>query len=1086
MTSTVQSSHIAHTAPMASNEKELITPDLVHDHDSLTSKSDHYERINETGNFAEAYYGSALPPSPPSSSHSSNVAETHQKQYAEEIKPNTTQLPPLRPAYLYLEGEEADPPLHPTDDIKGVPVFTPTWEEFKDFYSYCSRIDEWGMHSGIVKIIPPKEWLDALPRLDGRQGVSSDKAGERFTESNRLSQVRIKNSIEQIFTSAGAGVWRQSNVVHPARIVNPKQWSDICANESYRGPEMKRMKEVARRKQDDVEEDGVRTRSGRGRGTAGSQPGPSKQPKIPTKRKSGRTEIEEPLEENTNADVTSTTRETRFSPRKASSPEKVATSISNKQKMADRTTQEEWNLFDYINDWCKEAGEEAVPQDWAMDVCKAIEKEYWRGLNYGKPPMYGADLSGTLFTDETKEWNIGKLDNILTRLRLKRRLPGVTTPYLYFGMWRATFAWHVEDMDLYSINYIHFGAPKQWYSIRQADKQRFELAMACAFPADSSRCRHFMRHKSYLASPGFIESAAGRIKPLRLVQKAQEIVLTYPYGYHSGYNLGFNCAESVNFALERWLDIGRKATYCECTDDTVKMDVDAMLDESREMEELDRKRKEREERRFAEDGMMQTDEEKAEARKLRERERRKRRKDERDRLIALGLSPSQQDVEEEEEDAPQAKKQKIESFPCEFCPSTSKDDLIVIPNAKSKDDQVKRAHRLCASFLPETWIATNSKSVKGVPRAPKEIVMGYEGIPKARWSLKCQNCKEAQFSKRGAKVQCTYGRCSRTSHVSCALKEGSGWLLDVLPESEADEIEGRTKPAVTAKGSKGLKVKKSSKIDNSKEEDDEVEQFINGHDARDSSSIVEDEQEDDKDPRMVMMCKVHNPYERERELSYKVDILRVCLEALIPSQKICVRTQTGLWETLLQRYEQAPNSEKHKFDEGDVILMDGSRVKGAKVVFDPETMRLAEDVVWYRDESDYMRDKGQIKAATSMVEDSKRSQAELQKYMHTLYQGPASIGQEAVKPADRDLRAAEIERKRREHEQQQQQQSATQLPIPSLHVETFERNGTPVVPSQPEGEVHLQINHPHTIAGMDRLLLAAQLDSNHGGNLTSS
>lgn len=43
-------------------------------------------------------------------------------------------------------------------------------------------------------------------------------------------------------------------------------------------------------------------------------------------------------------------------------------------------------------------------------------------------------------------------------------------------------------------------------------------------------------------------------------------MITYPRGYHAGFNLGFNCAESVNFALETWLAKGRVAQACECVD----------------------------------------------------------------------------------------------------------------------------------------------------------------------------------------------------------------------------------------------------------------------------------------------------------------------------------------------------------------------------------------------------------------------------------------------------------------------------------------------------------------------------------------
>ena len=32
------------------------------------------------------------------------------------------------------------------------------------------------------------------------------------------------------------------------------------------------------------------------------------------------------------------------------------------------------------------------------------------------------------------------------------QVPGVNIPYLYFGTWKATFSWHIEDVDLYAVN----------------------------------------------------------------------------------------------------------------------------------------------------------------------------------------------------------------------------------------------------------------------------------------------------------------------------------------------------------------------------------------------------------------------------------------------------------------------------------------------------------------------------------------------------------------------------------------------------------------------------------------------------------
>lgn len=77
----------------------------------------------------------------------------------------------IRPAYYYPVHEAA------AAYTKGVPVFEPTMEEFEDFYEcvkfryitasgrlihcmdrFIKTVDGYGMRSGIVKVVPPKEW----------------------------------------------------------------------------------------------------------------------------------------------------------------------------------------------------------------------------------------------------------------------------------------------------------------------------------------------------------------------------------------------------------------------------------------------------------------------------------------------------------------------------------------------------------------------------------------------------------------------------------------------------------------------------------------------------------------------------------------------------------------------------------------------------------------------------------------------------------------------------------------------------------------------------------------------------------------
>ncbi|XP_078115648.1 lysine-specific demethylase 4A isoform X2 [Sander vitreus] len=224
-----------------------------------------------------------------------------------------------------------------------------------------------------------------------------------------------------------------------------------------------------------------------------------------------------------------------------------------------------------------------------------LERKFWKNLTFNHP-LYGADVSGTLYDpcdqphsrpyslllnpsllQDVAEWNIGRLNTILDTVENESgiKIKGVNTPYLYFGMWKSAFAWHTEDMDLYSINYLHFGEPKSWYVVPPEHGKRLERLAKGFFPGNAQSCEAFLRHKMTLISPSILKKYG--IPFEKVTQEAGQFIVTFPFGYHAGFNHGFNCAESTNFATQRWIDYGKQATLCSCRQDMVKISMDVFV-----------------------------------------------------------------------------------------------------------------------------------------------------------------------------------------------------------------------------------------------------------------------------------------------------------------------------------------------------------------------------------------------------------------------------------------------------------------------------------------------------------------------------
>jgi hypothetical protein len=576
-----------------------------------------------------------------------------------------------------------------------------------------------------------------------------------------VKRIKIKNPITQEFNGT-YGVYTQQNV-EKQRSYNLPEWKALT-EETQHQPPAKRGER--RRNQEKVVRGGLRTRAAAN--AAAEADDSSKEKRKPGRPRRAQQSTEEPESEDDEPEAKKTrestpadspapkaakgkggakTKSTR-APKGGQAKSVTSRRLNNTAESADHIDEKAFKNFDYRMDGL---------EDFTPERCAELETHYWKSLAFNQP-MYAADMPGSLFDDKTSSWNVAKLPNLLDVLGTK--VPGVNTAYLYMGMWKATFAWHLEDVDLYSINYIHFGAPKQWYSISQEDARKFEAAMKSVWPVDAKNCDQFLRHKTYLISPDVLQKQYN-VKVNKLVHYEGEFVITYPYGYHSGYNLGYNCAESVNFATESWLEYGRIARKCNCEADNVWVDV----------AEIERKlRGEPTPEYYEETDDDDDDLSDEEAGNLPSPP-----------ASVKGKSKRGQKRKRDVKEEKPKKKKKIKiriraptREPCVMCPNDNPWEPLL------PTDTGKKVHRSCALWTPETWIEKDDNG--------NETAFGVNTIDRARLELKCNFCR----SKRGACFQCSSKKCTRAFHATCALAAGvliDGGLVPTFGEDGTEYFE---------------------------------------------------------------------------------------------------------------------------------------------------------------------------------------------------------------------------------------------------------------------------------------------------------
>ncbi|EJS44293.1 gis1p [Saccharomyces arboricola H-6] len=333
--------------------------------------------------------------------------------------------------------------IKPVEVIDGVPIFKPSMMEFANFQYFIGEITKFGLENGIVKVIPPKEWLDLLEGSPSVEALKNIRINSPVYQNGK----RCENQEDDIFTIESRRGTKPYNLM---------QWQTLATKAAPRI--------------DQSNGNNVNNNHNNHNGN-------------------------EVLKGNYNID-----------------------------------SQEDY---------------------YDLGRLQTLETEFWKTIAFSKP-LYGVDETSSGFPYDLTLWNLNNLSDSISS----------SNRHIFSGQSKSMVPWHLDEQNRCSINYLHFGSPKQWYSIPCSNTDRFLDLLSNEPINEKKRCPAFIRHQNILTSPDFLKK--NDIKFDRVLQFEHEFIITFPYSMYSGFNYGYNLCESIEVVLDRQSICRRQPLRCLC------------------------------------------------------------------------------------------------------------------------------------------------------------------------------------------------------------------------------------------------------------------------------------------------------------------------------------------------------------------------------------------------------------------------------------------------------------------------------------------------------------------------------------------